>query len=514
MGLRGYISSIILTLECCMDVQCGNGKTMLLKYVTDYISKLNANIGLDELTRDLNGWQAAYKYLFSMNVGIPEMYMLLSTNKLAHCTELTKTFTMPHQSRLFGTGPNAKWLKAYVTRADNAATMSLLQFMRTHTFNQTSQCVPYKSGSSALVGCYIGTYLKDSFLLNWTILNVPFQKIEDLYPPNFESVPDSLQGIKIALFNKPQFWTDPAAIMEHFMIEGHRQYYIDNFIHKIGGLVALCNLQTTHLLTFHQLQFEDQDETVHTHMDIPLSNQQKAFVAQVDRYLHLHPTLNQSDQEEEQHVETIKPVLVIGKPGTGKSTVLHCVVDLVGQYDNGKMLIATPTGLLARNYSDSFPDSHVDKDTVHSAFNIPVGAPLSTDIVWPLMKYHVIAIDEISQVHNEHMNHILNSCNNLPYPPILLLFGDKQQTPPVGQKQSCMHHQPFLAQMTVFNFKTQFRTQCPILQRFLDIIRSFIPTQQQVHEFCQGKVLTHGTVTKEDIVAIYDNSCTFLTSTN
>ena len=513
MGLRGYISSILLTLKCCMDVQCGNGKTMLLKYVTDYVSKLNANIGLDELTRDLNGWQAAYKYLFSMNVGIPEMYMLLSTNKLAHCTELTKTFTMPHQSRLFGTGPNAKWLKAYVKRQQNVVTMSLLEFMRTHTFNKAGNCVPYKSGSKSLVGCYIGTFLKDSFLLNWTILNVLFQQIEDLYPPNFESVPDSLKGIKIALFNKPELWTDPAAIMEHFIIEGHREFYIENFVHKIGGLIALCNLQATHQLTFHQLQFQDEDDAIQSHSDIVLSDKQKAFVAEVDRYLHLHPTLTENDLEEQPKLEN-KPLLVIGKPGTGKSTVLQYVVNLVGRYDNGKMLIATPTGLLARNYQDLFPDSHVDKDTVHSAFHIPVGAPMSTDIVWPLMKYHVIAIDEISQVHNEHMKHILNSCKNLPYPPILLLFGDKQQTPPVGQKQSCMHHQPFLAQMTLFNFTTQFRVVCPILQRFLDIIRSFIPTQQQLFDFCQDKVLTHGNVTKKDIVATYENSCTFLTSTN
>ena len=57
---------------------------MSLKYVTDYVSKLNAN-SLDGLTRDLNAWQADYKYLFSMNVDIREMYMLLSTNKLGHC---------------------------------------------------------------------------------------------------------------------------------------------------------------------------------------------------------------------------------------------------------------------------------------------------------------------------------------------------------------------------------------------------------------------------------------------
>ena len=33
---------------------------MSLKYVTDYVSKLNAN-SLDELTRNLNAWQADYK---------------------------------------------------------------------------------------------------------------------------------------------------------------------------------------------------------------------------------------------------------------------------------------------------------------------------------------------------------------------------------------------------------------------------------------------------------------------
>lgn len=57
IGLWGYICSVLKSLDCSIDVQVGDGTTLLLKYVCGYVSKLSSNINLSTLNKELNGWQ-------------------------------------------------------------------------------------------------------------------------------------------------------------------------------------------------------------------------------------------------------------------------------------------------------------------------------------------------------------------------------------------------------------------------------------------------------------------------
>ena len=49
VNLRAYISSLLLSLKCRMDVQTSDGHGMLLRYVTSYVSKWQDSFHSDSL---------------------------------------------------------------------------------------------------------------------------------------------------------------------------------------------------------------------------------------------------------------------------------------------------------------------------------------------------------------------------------------------------------------------------------------------------------------------------------
>lgn len=59
-------------------------------------------------------------------------------------------------------------------------------------------------------------------------------------------------------------------------------------------------------------------------------------------------------------------LLVVGQPGTGKSYVLKRAIQKFSS-DSWKIFGATPTGFLATECKDCFPDD-IDSDTIHSSF--------------------------------------------------------------------------------------------------------------------------------------------------
>ena len=78
---------------------------------------------------------------------------------------------------------------------------------------------------------------------------------------------------------------------------------------------------------------------------------------------------------------------------SGKSLLLSLLVDFA-LTKNLKLQVATPTGLLASQYSLRFPA--VSCDTIHSTFHIPVDLTLPAQINWSLALIDMILIDEVS----------------------------------------------------------------------------------------------------------------------
>ena len=119
--------------------------------------------------------------------------------------------------------------------------------------------------------------------------------------------------------------------------------------------------------------------------------------------------------------------VITGGPGTGKTTIISCVLDILKML-NKKTLLLAPTGRAAKRLSET---TGLDAKTIHRALEINFkqdrgvfvyneNNPLQCDAV---------VVDEVSMVD---INLIYNLLKAIPKGCKLILVGDKDQLPSVG----------------------------------------------------------------------------------
>ena len=120
--------------------------------------------------------------------------------------------------------------------------------------------------------------------------------------------------------------------------------------------------------------------------------------------------------------------VITGGPGTGKTTIIKCVIELLRQ-NNLKVMLLAPTGRAAKRLGDA---TGVEAKTIHRALEINRYAGDNGRFVHnennPLQTSAVI-IDEVSMVDVMLMQALLKA---LPRDAKLILVGDKDQLPSVG----------------------------------------------------------------------------------
>ncbi len=120
-----------------------------------------------------------------------------------------------------------------------------------------------------------------------------------------------------------------------------------------------------------------------------------------------------------------KVLVITGGPGTGKTTIISCILDLY-QGLGARVLLMAPTGRAAKRLSET---TGAAATTIHRALEFsPQTGGFKRGPAEPL-KAEVVVVDETSMVDIYLMYHLLRA---IPANARLILVGDAHQLPAVG----------------------------------------------------------------------------------
>jgi exodeoxyribonuclease V alpha subunit len=133
--------------------------------------------------------------------------------------------------------------------------------------------------------------------------------------------------------------------------------------------------------------------------------------------------------EEQAHAVALalreKLVVITGGPGTGKTTIVSCILDLYRTV-GARVLLMAPTGRAAKRLSEA---TGAEAATIHRALEFsPQLGGFKRNASEPL-KAEAIVVDEMSMVDTYLMYHLLKA---VPRGARLIMVGDVHQLPAVG----------------------------------------------------------------------------------
>jgi len=138
------------------------------------------------------------------------------------------------------------------------------------------------------------------------------------------------------------------------------------------------------------------------------------------------PTARLSDQQREavRAALTNKVTVLTGGPGTGKTTTMHAVIELLEKHHK-RYALTSPTGRAAKRLSQA---TDRPAKTIHRLLEFAPGEGFKRNAQNPL-DVDLLIVDEASMIDLLLMNHLLKA---VPLNAHLLLVGDVDQLPSVG----------------------------------------------------------------------------------
>ncbi len=119
--------------------------------------------------------------------------------------------------------------------------------------------------------------------------------------------------------------------------------------------------------------------------------------------------------------------VITGGPGTGKTTIISCVLEILKSLKN-KVVLLAPTGRASKRLSESTGE---EAKTIHRALEINFRSPTGMFVYNEQnpLPYDVVIVDEVSMVDITLMASLLKAIKRGSK---LILVGDKDQLPSVG----------------------------------------------------------------------------------
>lgn len=127
-----------------------------------------------------------------------------------------------------------------------------------------------------------------------------------------------------------------------------------------------------------------------------------------------------------------KLTLITGGPGTGKTTIIHAISNMlmqIGIYEEAQLALLAPTGRAAKRMQQA---TQMPAKTIHSFLGWDLHRNVFTYDAENPLEYRVIIIDEFSMVDMWLLNHLFKA---LPKLEKLIVVGDYEQLPSIGSGQ-------------------------------------------------------------------------------
>ena len=232
------VDTVVMSLRSHIDVQSTDGYSMLLQYVSSYVTKMHDDFICDDLYNvDIDARNAAYRYVMGTPPTEPEMWLSLSNMKFVHHSGKTKRFTVPR----FVDVLSNRWMQQYKKRSPYKHHLSMLQLHRL-CVTSAEDCHLYTKNEQASVACKMVSPWNTEFLWQHTLINVPFRSYHNLLPPDFERVPDLLQRYAVALHANPQLWTYNDAIEQVLHRRSLKKHQIATYLSFVQNVARHLQL--------------------------------------------------------------------------------------------------------------------------------------------------------------------------------------------------------------------------------------------------------------------------------
>jgi hypothetical protein len=147
-------------------------------------------------------YEAAFRHLKEMAPLEPEMWLSLSSKKIAWTPHHQRKFTVP----IPATASNNKILQAYWSRPRRLGNVSLLDWLRQFDTSKV-QPIRYKKGET-LVGVKLLSVFSDLYFFQDMLLNIPHRNIDVFLSGDHENIPAVIRYFVCALHSRSILWND------------------------------------------------------------------------------------------------------------------------------------------------------------------------------------------------------------------------------------------------------------------------------------------------------------------
>jgi len=406
-GVRGCFIPVMDALRCHQDLQIAHGRYLLLKYVTKYVAKWSDSSYSEWMSDSASVTSLCRKVLVEYHPMEPEMTLQLTGATFRQWDFGTvmggrRSVRVPRPSNQEQPGfvhqyMRSEWqreemaLLEYLRKSD-AATGGIARWLRQRWEKDAAgqaAGVPLETFANAytmqeeqIVAADYLWRLNDGYYGQWCLMHLPFRSLDGCQVAAVQDkVPFRYRWLATDARLPPPvrgYWRDPARIRADMEQEADTAAFIEDVVGFVGTQIAAIDRYLSGQLDRREEPApapKNRHQAGNQQEDFELEGKQAVLFRQVAQRVQRGMELQAAASDEEWDTRRAKvaeaahrPIVCSGRPGTGKSTVLHRNVRATLEA-GGSVLLALPTARLSNRTAEKFESqAQLVVDTAAAAF--------------------------------------------------------------------------------------------------------------------------------------------------